>query len=114
MNEPYPEANNKLRALSDEGHNALSWAIHRGELPPANTLTCQERGNQARDYHHHKGYQPEFWLDVIPLCAKCHRRVEQEQAPKCQGVTMFKRKCNRAALLGADYCHMHLDQAPRP
>ena len=41
-----------------------------GAIPYAAELPCADCGRQARDYHHHLGYEhPEA---VIPLCPKCH------------------------------------------
>lgn len=65
--ERYPE---KARA-----HIAITNAIGDGKIPPAPTQLCQEcKQAQAAHYHHHKGYEPEFWLDVVALCTECHGR----------------------------------------
>ena|SRR3990167_9327372 len=50
----------------------VSHAVRKGLLPKASALECVQCGEQARDYHHHKGYKAKFWLDVIPVCKKCH------------------------------------------
>lgn len=50
---------------------AVNHAVAAGKLPKVNTLKCA-CGEQAEQYHHHKGYAPEHWLDVIPVCKKCH------------------------------------------
>lgn len=60
----------KLKARS-----SVNVAIKKGELPRPNTLLCNYCPNQAEDYHHHKGYAPEYWLDVIPVCKKCHKKL---------------------------------------
>lgn len=52
---------------------ALRKAVLTGELPNIKTLVCVDCGAPAQEYHHHNGYEPEHWLDVIPLCHKCHR-----------------------------------------
>lgn len=44
-----------------------------GKLPRACSCTCADCGNQAQAYHH-ENYEPEHWLDVIPLCIKCHNK----------------------------------------
>lgn len=49
-------------------------AIRKGQLPRLDTLQCS-CGSQAKHYHHNKGYAPEHWLDVIPVCRKCHLKV---------------------------------------
>lgn len=49
-------------------------AIINNKLPHPTTLQCS-CGEQAQQYHHHKGYSPEYWLDVVPICIKCHRKT---------------------------------------
>jgi len=53
----------------------VGYAVSRGKIPKASTLQCG-CGKQAQHYHHHRGYAPEFWLDVIPVCALCHKKAE--------------------------------------
>jgi len=55
--------------------NAVAYAVRVGKLPPVNTLQCHYCPTQAEHYHHHKGYEPKFWLDVIPVCNKCHGKT---------------------------------------
>lgn len=55
-----------------KAHNAVSTAVRYGKMPHVSTLKCQECGKQAQCYHHHKGYAEKHWLDVVPLCNKCH------------------------------------------
>ena len=47
-------------------------AIKRGELAPASACQCNDCSKPAVDLHHHS-YEPKHWLDVVPLCASCHR-----------------------------------------
>lgn len=56
--------------------NAVNNAILLGKLVRATDSYCAnpECGNKAKEYHHNS-YDPEHWLDVIPLCASCHRKV---------------------------------------
>lgn len=49
----------------------IADAIRWGKLPPAESLQCS-CGEPAKHYHHWHGYEPEHWLDVIPVCVKCH------------------------------------------
>lgn len=51
--------------------HAVRQAIKDGQLPHPDSLQCS-CGEPAKQYHHHKGYAPEHWLDVIPVCRKCH------------------------------------------
>jgi hypothetical protein len=53
------------------------YAIRRGQIPKAKTLICVKCGQQAKEYHHYKGYLKENWLDVIPLCKKCHFFIDK-------------------------------------
>ena len=50
---------------------AVKHAIDAGKLPRPDTLHCA-CDNPAKQYHHHKGYEPKHWLDVIPVCIPCH------------------------------------------
>ena len=44
----------------------------------AKTLQCS-CGQQAKHYHHHKGYTKKHWLDVIPVCTKCHSIIHLKE-----------------------------------
>lgn len=61
-----------------EARKAVNHAIRVGRLPQPGSLLCHyylqkpDCEKQAKEYHHHKGYAPEHWLDVIPVCIKCH------------------------------------------
>lgn len=54
---------------------AVYNAVRDRKMPGAKTLKCSLCGKQARDYHHHKGYARKHWLDVIPVCRRCHREI---------------------------------------
>lgn len=58
-------------------HKAITLAIYHGTIPKASTLTCAECGGDAREYHHHNGYEESHWLDVIPVCVPCHRKLNR-------------------------------------
>lgn len=63
-------------------HERVHDAVVRGDLPPVKSLPCFVCGAQSVHYHHVNGYALENIFDVIPLCAKCHRRIhaaEKEQ-----------------------------------
>lgn len=53
---------------------AVSYAVRSGRLVRVDTLKCAQCDATAQAYHH-ESYEPERWLDVIPLCDKCHRRL---------------------------------------
>jgi len=56
-----------------KAYRVVNNAIRIGKLPRPDSLQCHYCHEQAREYHHHKGYAPEHWLDVVPVCAKCHK-----------------------------------------
>jgi len=55
-----------------KAREVVNNAIRVGQLPRLDTLQCS-CGETAKHYHHHKGYAPEHWLDVIPVCFGCHK-----------------------------------------
>ena len=54
-------------------------AVYRGKIPSAKYLKCAKCGDDARHYHHHNGYDREFWLDVIPVCIPCHNSIKYDK-----------------------------------
>lgn len=50
-------------------------AIRNGKMPRPDTLQCHYCPNKAKQYHHWHGYAPEHWLDVVPVCTKCHNKI---------------------------------------
>lgn len=67
----YPE---RLKAKS-----AVCSAIIIGKMPRANTFQCHYCPAQAEQYHHYRGYAPKYWLDVLPACGECHRRIHKRR-----------------------------------
>lgn len=70
----YQKNKNKFRARS-----AVSYAVLRGRLPHISTQICR-CGKEAKNYHHHRGYEREFWIDVIPICQQCHNILRERKA----------------------------------
>lgn len=65
-----PQHREKVKARS-----AVNYAVHTGHL--RKPTTCPRCGRSVVVHgHHHNGYDPEHWLDVVWLCAKCHREEE--------------------------------------
>jgi hypothetical protein len=66
----------QYRAMFPErasAHAAVFQEVSSGRFPPAWTQVCERcQEAQARAYHHYRGYEPEFRLDVIALCHECH------------------------------------------
>jgi len=56
-------------------NSAVTCAINRGDMFKAAKFDCVECGRQAAEYHHDQGYEKEHWLDVVPLCVPCHKRI---------------------------------------
>ncbi|MEZ4614956.1 MAG: hypothetical protein R2867_05490 [Caldilineaceae bacterium] len=60
-------------------HAAVERAIKRGILPPQSANKCANTICEATaQEYHHWSYEPENRLNVIPLCASCHRLVTSE------------------------------------
>lgn len=73
----YREKNSVAIKITRPAYNALNKAVARGIFPRPDTLKCFNCENQAKEYHHHKGYEPEYWFEVIPLCTNCHRNIHR-------------------------------------
>lgn len=67
-----PRQQPKFHPQNRQARIAVMHAVSRGKLPRVKTLACARCGQPAKEYHHHKGYAQEHWLDVEPLCKKCH------------------------------------------
>lgn len=59
----------------------VAQAVKRGALPPVAQQPCERCGAPAKEYHHYKGYEPEHWLSVVPVCAPCHKREPEVGRP---------------------------------
>lgn len=67
----------KYLALHPKRYKArclIGNAIQSGKVPRAKTLQCHYCPEQAVQYHHYLGYEPEHWLDIVPVCRKCHQK----------------------------------------
>lgn len=53
-------------------------AVKTGKLPPIKTRVCVICHNVAEEYHHWS-YEEKHFLDVIPLCKKCHHKIHNNQ-----------------------------------
>ena len=63
-------------------HDAVRYAIKRGRLARPTSLPCLDCGSLAAQYHHHRGYERDHWLDVVAVCISCHRKrhwIESEE-----------------------------------
>ena len=57
-----------------KARDVVGQAIIYHNFPKACKHQCKNCENQASEYHHWS-YDPEHWLDVIPLCKQCHADV---------------------------------------
>jgi len=55
--------------------NAVYSEVRAGRMAKVSELKCHYCPARAEQYHHHKGYAPEYWLDVVPVCIPCHNRI---------------------------------------
>ena len=60
-----------------KARNATKYATRSGTIAKAADCLCAVCGHDAESYHHLLGYEPGHELDVIPLCAGCHRKEDR-------------------------------------
>ncbi len=73
----------RYRAKSDvslkrQAGSAVAYAILVNQLPRPSTFTC--KCGEAAQIYHHPNYTKEYWLDVVPLCRKCHWLIHKALA----------------------------------
>jgi hypothetical protein len=76
--ETHPEAGQRInqrwnKTPERRARTTVNRAVRTGKLPRASTQQCVSCGQPAKEYHHHKGYAREHWLDVEPVCHQCHK-----------------------------------------
>lgn len=72
----YPQYRQRYKSLWPEkiqARTAVYNAVKTGKLPKVSTCKCSYCSEKAKFYHHYKGYKPEHWLDVIPMCRICDK-----------------------------------------
>ena len=69
-----PEAK-ALQLLKGRAHGAIARSMKRGDFPRAHDFYCHYCHRRANVWHHHKGYDPDHWFSVIPVCHKCHAQI---------------------------------------
>lgn len=57
---------------------AVQIAVASGKIQPISECFCSQCGKQAQHYHHWS-YNVDHWLDVTPLCAKCHMKTHKSE-----------------------------------
>ena len=65
--------NDQQKARRAASRAAVNKAVKCRRLPHASSVACVHCGKQACHYHHHRGYEFEHRLDVLPVCQECHR-----------------------------------------
>lgn len=63
--EKYPE-----RILAAK---AVREAIKQKAIKPARKQKCADCGKKAQHLHH-ESYEPDQWINVVPLCRSCHKK----------------------------------------
>jgi hypothetical protein len=56
----------------------VKYAIKHGVLEHISEMDCKICDNPADHYHHKNGYEPLQWLDVMPVCHKCHKELHRD------------------------------------
>lgn len=69
-----------------DAQNAVNAAVAAGKLPRIKTVSCQDCGEMSGVYHH-ESYEKCNWLNVVPLCHKCHRRRHHPKSKPVQDAT---------------------------
>jgi len=54
--------------------NAVTNAVMTGKISPPCYIPCARCSGQAQHYHH-QSYAPNKRLDVMAVCAKCHKKI---------------------------------------
>lgn len=77
---------------------AVKRAIKTGKLPRPDTLLCHYRLQHpdceyhAKQYHHWHGYAPEHYLDIVPVCMKCHIKQHNRKRSSPERPPLFLKK----------------------
>lgn len=61
----------KRNPIKRQAAHAVCYAVAKSLLPAISSCSCSDCHTQAEEYHH-ESYEKEHWLDVTPLCRKCH------------------------------------------
>lgn len=59
-----------------DAKDTVNSAVRAGLLPHISSRRCNRCKSKAAHYHHWS-YLPEHWLDVEPLCKKCHDLIHK-------------------------------------
>lgn len=75
-----------------QARQQVALKVRNGEMPSAKELPCvwcshvcdETAADHEHEYHHHRGYSAEHFLDVIPLCKACHGKATSEEYQRCR------------------------------
>ena len=74
---PRPLPDIEWRKVVKQANKFVQKAVRANKLPRISTLKCATCKSQAQHYHHWLGYDRSHWLDVVPLCIRCHRYLHR-------------------------------------
>lgn len=63
--------------LQVQAQQAVRNDLRNGKLRRPDSLKCSCCGIMAQEYHHPNGYNPDHWLDVVPVCCVCHKNLHK-------------------------------------
>ena len=76
-----------MKKLTNRDKHRLAWravhnAIRKGTLiRPSKCENCGNefplKGREKLTAHHWKGYEEEFYLDIVWLCVDCHKEADR-------------------------------------
>lgn len=69
--------NRPTNAPKVAARRAVQAALRAGVLErPESCARCGSPGGRIH-LHHHRGYEPEHWLDVVPICVRCDAQLQR-------------------------------------
>lgn len=60
------------KSQKNAAHQAVAYAVKTKRMEKATTKLCISCGKGADFWHHHKGYDKDNKLNVVPICRRCH------------------------------------------
>lgn len=75
---PNSRSDRAFWVLAASAGSAVNKAVHEGRLPRVSTHTCERCQEAQAQHYHHEDYAPEHWLEVVPLCVRCHKQRHAE------------------------------------
>jgi len=63
-----------MPTLKDQARWFIKNQWRSGRIPHPKTLSCTDCQEEAKEYDHYLGYEPEHWGHVQPVCRSCHHK----------------------------------------